>query len=229
MEQVHVGSANGKKGMPCRGRIMYLRYASLSIAVMATLMASGCHTMGPYAGHPGSYPAGYAADCGACVDGCGGCETACYPAGPLQAFHNWRTGVLHGHGCGSIYRGEWLSTPPGNCDPCCDPYGGTPGYGHAHHWHPGRLLVHLYGKRFCGGCGFSHAGYGCAEPGGCYDGDCGCQGEVISEGEYIEPTSSARMATGMKPQPASMRPTPSRTRNATTPSRSRITREAGNR
>ncbi|MCH2180986.1 MAG: hypothetical protein MK108_03190 [Mariniblastus sp.] len=205
---------------------MYLRYASLSIAVMATFMASGCCTMGPYAGHPGNYPMGYASDCGECVDGC---ETACYPPGPLHAVHAWGRGVLHGHGCGSIYRGEWLSTPPSHGDPCWDPCSGLQAYGYGHHWHPGKFLGHLYGKRFCGGCGLGHVDYGCAQPGGCYDGDCGCQGEVISEGEYIEPSSSARMATGMAPQRATMSPSTSRSQGNSAPSRSRITRDAGSR
>ena len=219
--------------MPCRGRIMYLRYASLSIAVMATFMASGCCTVGPHAGHPGQYPIGYAGDCGECVDGCSSCEAGYYPPGPLQAFHNWRMGVFQGNGCGGVYRGEWLSTPPGHCDPCGDPCVGPQGYGYGygHYWHPGKLLCHLYGKRFCDGCGLSHPGYGCVQPGGCYEGDCGCQGKVITEGEYIEPTSSAsaRMATGMTPKRASLPPTTSRSQSTGVPSRSRITRDAGNR
>ena len=212
---------------------MYLRFSSLLITVIAAVMASGC-CMTPNAGRFDHYPVGCETNCGECNDCGGGYGSGNYvPQGPFEAVGMWRRSLFHGDGCGQIYRGEWMSTPPAACDPCGDPCGGSYGgprvNSYGHHLYPGMLLGRLYGKRLCGECGLSHFGYGCAEPGGCYEADCGCQEEFISEGEYIEQTSSARMATSMTPKRATAPPTTRRSRTTSVPSRSRITRDAGTR
>ena len=213
---------------------MYLRFATLLIGVIATAMASGCATMGPYGSRLNSYPAGCETNCGDCNNCSGEYGFGTHlPRGPLEAMHIWRTNLFHGNGCGEVYRGEWMSTPPAVNDPCCNTGCGdcSPTYGqhYGHHFQPGLILGHLYGKRLCGQCGLSHLGIGCAQPGGCYESDCGCQGEIINQGEYIEPTSTARMAVGMTPKRAAT-PSPARSvRTAPVKSRSGITRAAGNR
>ncbi|MDG2184691.1 MAG: hypothetical protein P8K79_03365 [Mariniblastus sp.] len=208
---------------------MYLRFSSLLITVIAAVMASGC-CMTPNAGRFDHYPVGCETNCGECNDCGGGYGSGNYvPQGPFEAVGMWRRSLFHGDGCGQIYRGEWMSTPPAACDPCGGSYGGTRVNSYGHHLYPGMLLGRLYGKRLCGECGLSHFGHGCAEPGGCNEADCGCQEEFISEGEYIEQTSSARMATSMTPKRATAPPTTRRSRTTSVPSRSRITRDAGTR
>ncbi len=62
-------------------------------------------------------------------DGCSGCSTAnscgcddCgqrpIPNGPLEELQIMRRSLICGGGCGEVYYGEWLSTPPDCCDPC---------------------------------------------------------------------------------------------------------------
>ena len=136
--------------------------------------------------------------CGA-AGGCGDCDGVCYgqqviPAGPLDSLHQMRKNLVCGSGCGGVYRGEWISTPPDCQDPCC----GTEFVGGATPcrpfclqpcWQPGMLLRHLYGSRFCDS-GVSQPSCGCGLA-SC-DGDC--EGEMmttIDDGEFSQMDSPA--------------------------------------
>lgn len=99
--------------------------------------------------------------------------------GPLDALRNARRRMACGAGCGEVYQGEWISTPPMASDPCCDSQfvgGAVPCQPFC--WQPGTLLRGLYGQRFCSGnqssapcaCGVSTCG--------------GCSAGVVTQ-EYI--------------------------------------------
>lgn len=110
---------------------------------------------------------------GCATGGCNSCDgpiaTQC-ATGPLDALRNARRRLACGAGCGEVYQGEWISTPPNVSDPCvgnqfvggavpCRPFC----------WQPGTLLRGLYGQRFCSGdqssapcgCGVTTCGGGC--------------------------------------------------------------------
>jgi hypothetical protein len=212
---------------------MYLRLASLLITATAALMFSGCCCVPPMGG--GCFN-GYPTSCETDCNGCETCGTTDYgmgygvPRGPLETMQMWRSNLFCGSGCGDIYQGEWRGTLPNGADMCCgDQWGGAAYPCLPACWHPGLLLGNLYGKRLCGGCGDSYGACGCGgmTSGGGYQSDCGCSEDVYSEAEYIESTSSARMARQGVPTPmrASRPPTTSRPQGV--PSRSRITRAAG--
>ena len=130
------------------------------------LLASGC--CGPMGCGPG---------CGAgpCYD----CDGVAPPMamGPLDHLRNCRKQLVCGSGCGEVYRGEWMSTPPDCNDPCCGGQfvgGAVTARPFCHQ--PGSLLAglcgNLYGGRVCKDCGV-----GCSS--------CGCGGQV--GGGYVEP------------------------------------------
>jgi len=91
--------------------------------------------------------------------------------GPLDALRNARRNMACGSGCGEVYQGEWISTPPLASDPCaCGQFvGGSGARCQPFCWQPGNLLRGLYGQRFCSGsrsstpcpCGTSACGGGC--------------------------------------------------------------------
>ena len=135
-------------------------FCTLAVAVLA----SGC--CGPMGCGPG---------CG--IDNCYDCDgaTQLNPyMGPMDTLRQMRQRVVCGSGCGEVYRGEWMSTPPDCVDPCCgDKFVGGAYPARPFCWQPGALLsllcpTNIYGGRFCDGCGESFA-------------TCDCGG-----GEYIE-------------------------------------------
>ncbi len=135
-----------------------------------------------------------------CGPGCG--TTSCYdcdgtsgraiPYGPIDALRQAKRNLVCGGGCGETYVGEWRSTPPDACDPCCgDQFVGGATPCRPFCWQPGALLSTLpglYGGRFCSGAE-SSVDCGCATD--CCDGGCGVVGGevydsgVISGGEVI--------------------------------------------
>ena len=165
-----------------------VRILSISIALAAVVSMSGC-LMGPCGG---------GGHCNSC-DGYVGPGMLHHPG---DGFRHWRRSLTCGAGCGDTYYDEWYSTPPDCVDPCpqFDCGGGCGGCGHCgsvcgcgcgceligHHGDHGTrilnglgaLVAGLYGKRFCGACGYA------------YD-DCGCDGgyiggEIIEDGGYID-------------------------------------------
>ena len=118
-------------------------------------------------------------------------------AGPAQSMRAFRRSMTCGAGCGETYFGEWRSTPPDCCDPCPPEFSGggyvdCGGCGQCNHCagfgvRPllavGLAVQAVYGKRFCGDCGYAWSDCGCgpAACGGC--GSCGdCAGGAIIEG-----------------------------------------------
>lgn len=136
-------------------------------------------------------PMGYSGHCNNC-DGCndGGYY---YGMGPGHAFRQWRRSLTCGAGCGETYYDEWYSSPPECEDPCpqfagkvnnrsgfnggCLDCGGGSNCGVCG-VRPLRtiagLAVGLYGKRFCGDCGYDYDD--------CCCGDGGFAGETVIEG-----------------------------------------------
>lgn len=188
------------------GLNMYARISALVITGIATAMAAGCCCD----------PVGYG-----CVDGYG-CDdgySRVVPYGPLQGLNQLRKRMVCGSGCGEVYLGEWRSTPPDACDPCCGPDwvgGAVPCEPFCFRWRPGALLGALYGKRFCGECGEHFGDCACLEPAvGCDCGgevigpemggvmtpaaDCGCAGTMPAQrpGQVYSPM--APMARGSRP------------------------------
>ena len=90
-------------------------------------------------------------NCNDC-DGLG--HGSCIPYGPLDALRQMKRSLVCGSGCGEVYFGEWLNTPPDCADPCCGDQwvgGATPCRPFCWQWQPGMLLRGLYGGRFCDG------------------------------------------------------------------------------
>lgn len=161
------------------------RFLLLTIAVAAVVSMPGC-LLGPHGG------CGQCNSCDSFVQG----ETIHHS--PLDSFRAWRRSLSCNSGCGETYWDEWYSTPPDCVDPCptdccetgfsdcgctgscgCDLVGG---YGPAVrplHF-VGAVVAGLYGKRFCGGCGYGYDECGC--------GDGFIDGEIIEGGEYMEGT-----------------------------------------
>lgn len=129
-------------------------------------------------------PIGCGVGCGLPGDSCSDCSggysaTPPIPYGPFDALRQWKRSLVCGGGCGEVYYGEWMSTPPDANDPCC----GSQFVGGATKcapfcWQPGALFGNLYGRRYSdgselmGGCGDTGCGgYGCDS----------CGGEIIGE------------------------------------------------
>lgn len=159
-------------------------YLSL-VCLAVSFMSVGC--CGPRGIGPG---------CG--VSDCYDCDGVGYgeriiPQRPLDGLRQMRKNLVCGSGCGEVYYGEWISTPPDCADPCCDDQfvGGAvkcrPGC-----WQPGSLLRNLYGGRNCSGDA-SSAPCGCGDS-GC-DGGCHA-GSAVTTGNYFE-TASPTMAPAM--------------------------------
>ena len=151
----------------------------LSATVVFAVVFSGC-CCGPYGGC-GPVGAGIG---GGCVTDCNDCDGGTCSAGrpmvygPLQHLAQMRKSLVCGGGCGEVYYGEWQSTPPDACDPCCgDQFvgGAVPCNPFCWTWRPGQLFYGffggLYGQRFCHGCGNDFGSCGC---GSVVDSGCGC-------------------------------------------------------
>lgn len=103
---------------------------------------------------------------GNCYD-CDGTAGRPIPYGPLDGFRQMRRQLAcGGGGCGEVYVGEWISTPPHVHDPCCgDQFVGGASFCRPFCWQPGSILSSLrLSGRFsdgggCGGCGGCHDGY----------------------------------------------------------------------
>lgn len=176
------------------------RILSIVITSAVILSMSGC-VLGPSVG----------GQCNSC-DGYSGGQMS---GGPGASFLEWRKGLTCGPGCGETYYDEWHSSPPdcedpcpqfaggggscgggscggcGSCGPCLNggcggSCGGSCGGGIQPIRTIAGLAVGLYGKRFCGECGYD-TGDCCCDTGGCDTGCCdgGCGGEIISEGPVI--------------------------------------------
>lgn len=138
----------------------------LLVTTISTLgLMSGCCT-------PGLMGPG----CGVAGDHCYDCEGGFGPrqplaTGPIDALRNMRRSLVCGGGCGEVYYGEWISTPPHCQDPCHgDQFvgGGVPGRPFC--WQPGALLGNFYGTRF--------------DDGGCQD----CGSEMVDSGVIVDQT-----------------------------------------
>lgn len=87
--------------------------AACSAIVLATLFATGCCCIDrPYC--PTGCNDGFDPVLGSC-SGCGSCGGECGGHTPTQVT---RHRLTCGSGCGELYWGEWISTPPDPCDPC---------------------------------------------------------------------------------------------------------------
>lgn len=156
---------------------MQLKKISMSILAGLALMAVGC--CGPVG--PGCHVGGGCTNC----DDVGFGRPIAY--GPLDGLRQLRKSMVCGAGCGETYFGEWRSTPPDACDPCCDDEwvgGATPCRPfHLGLWRPGAIATTLYGKRFCNDCGEPFDECGCD--------DCG-HGDVLipSDGVIIQEQSA---------------------------------------
>jgi hypothetical protein len=152
-----------------------------ALGIVVSISFSGCmgiHQLGP----------GVQDYC----DQCDGCSERPIPCGPLDGMAQIRRSLVCSGGCGEVYYGEWISTPPDCEDPCgdcqewtggcrekCLPCGRFSG-----------LLSGLVGKRLrcddskglfdiCDLCGQAECESGCDTCSGC-DGD-----EVSYEGNSI--------------------------------------------
>ena len=167
-----------------------MRFSLLMTGLSIAILSSGC--CGPMA-CGGGYNTGGCDDC----DGTAGRPI---PMGPLDGLRNFRQSlVCGGGGCGETYIGEWISTPPDDCDPCCGTQfvgGATPRQPFC--WQPGSLIgsLNFYGQRYCSGAeskGCAECGGGCGTPGEYFEGS-EYSGEVISSGVSGCATCAARQS-----------------------------------
>jgi hypothetical protein len=117
----------------------------LSLLVISVASTGCCGSFGP--------------GCGALNGGCYDCDGGFGPryqaSGPIDALREAKRSLVCGGGCGEVYYGEWISTPPYCNDPCCgDQFTGggvraQPFCTPFSALRPRNLLVNLYGKRFC--------------------------------------------------------------------------------
>ncbi len=163
------------------------RFLLLTMSLVALISMPGC-VLGPRGG------------CGQCNTCDGFVEQGQIHNSPIDSFRAWRRGLTCSVGCGETYWDEWYSTPPDCVDPCpgdccetgfvdcgcagpcgCDLVGGYGGHGVRPLELVSGLLTGLYGKRFCGACGYDFDECGCGGGGGGY-----MEGQIIDGGEYIE-------------------------------------------
>ncbi len=139
-----------------------IRFSLLIAGLLVALLSVGC--CGPMGCGPGCGPVA----CNDCNGDCG--QTI--PYGPLDGMRQFKRSLVCGGGCGEAYIGEWISTPPDACDPCCgDQWVGGATACRPFCWQPGALLsrLNLYGKRWsasgdccgvdCCGCDSCDQGY----------------------------------------------------------------------
>lgn len=175
-------------------------------AILLTACAGAVGCCGPMGCGPG---------CGLANSGCNDCEGGFGPrqplaSGPIDALRNMRRSMVCGGGCGEVYYGEWLSTPPDCADPCC----GTQFVGGATKcspfcWQPGLLIGNLYGKRVddcgcatcgetgCDDCGETMAYEGSAVGSGCTN-CASAQGATLNR---MAAASTSKVAQNEPPQP----------------------------
>lgn len=147
------------------------------LTVLAGLCLTGCCT-----------PIGPGCTTGNCHD-CDGTAGRPIPYAPFQNIK--RQLICGGGGCGEVYIGEWISTPPDCCDPCCgDQWVGGAVPSRPFCWQPGSLLnLQRFSGRFDEGhddgecCGDSVA-------------DSSYFDEGYSDGGYIESTGHPQHSTG---------------------------------
>ena len=133
-----------------------------------------------------------------CNDCNGGCSSPQYIAnGPIDAIRNARRRLVCGSGCGEVYVGEWISTPPDAVDPCygdqfvggatkCRPFC------RSFCWQPGSLLVGLYGRRTCTGVQSSTP---CPCGSGLCDRICSRRGCGVASSPVYSPVTSAPVSS----------------------------------
>ena len=134
-------------------------------------------------------PMGVGPGCG--VSNCYDCDGVGYgdrviPMRPLDGLRQMRKNLVCGSGCGEVYYGEWISTPPDCADPCCGEQfvgGATPCRPGC--WQPGILLRSLYGGRNCTG-EQSSTPCGCGDH--ACDGGCSFVSSVTSGGYVSSPS-----------------------------------------
>lgn len=115
---------------------------------------------------------------GNCFD-CDGTAGRPLAHGPLDGLRQMKRQLTcGGGGCGEVYVGEWISTPPNVCDPCCgDRFVGGATPCRPFCWQPGSLLASLrLSGRFSDGCGTDNCG--------CHD---GFQDDYFSHGAVDGP------------------------------------------
>lgn len=160
----------------------------LILMTLGAVFCSGCCT-----------PLGCGPGCDALQGGCYDCDGSGgrpLPCGPLDALRQARRSLVCGGGCGEVYYGEWISTPPYANDPCCgDQFTGCATRCTPFCVPPGSLLaaltVGLYGKRFdCGGS--------CSECCGA-EADCGCGSATSDHTPSPGCATCASRAMGMGP------------------------------
>lgn len=167
----YAGSEMSHDRMPHRGRVMHADYT----------VDEGCTSCGS-GGHLGGIGSGAGHSC----DGSVGCTPHCdrceggksMPIGSMRGMpllERLKSRFACGDGCGEVYIGEWISTPP-TPDPC-DQCGNFTGQCNHMMFRPDRQPVRntlrgIAGLRFAGGCNSC----GTAE----CDGGCG-NGYVESE------------------------------------------------
>ena len=206
------------------------RYLLATFILAATLSFSGC-VMGPCGG-------GHCNDCdGASASACG--NRVLGNGRPGAAFRNWRKGLTCGSGCGEVYYDEWSSTPPDCVDPCPDFAGGGCGTGVAcgcgvRSCRGGcgfrplravkRIVVGLYGKRFCGDCGHGVDSCSCDDPYSGYSGGACCDGCASSGGGGGCSTGNCSVAPMATTQIASN--VPMSNRQSSTARQQMLTRQA---
>lgn len=148
-------------------------------------------------------PCGFGPGCAALDGGCQDCEGGFGPralaTGPLDAIRQAKRSLVCGGGCGEVYYGEWISTPPYATDPCgdagcavrCAPFCWSPGA-----LLPGALISGLYGKRFADDCGTGDCGCG-----DCFAGDCdSCGGSVLDSGAPVSAGCASCASGGLARQ-----------------------------
>jgi len=218
-----------------------MRYLMILSLLAVAMNSVGC--CGPMACGPG---------CGALSGGCYDCDGSFGPrpaSGPIDALRQAKRSLVCGGGCGEVYYGEWISTPPHCDDPCCgDQFVGgavraQPFCTPCAALRPGNLIVGLYGKRFCDTCGtaasgdsstggYDDFGGGCSSCGGSEVIESPSPGTPVASGcsscaaqaqLQVRPMQQSRVAHQAPPAPQSMaRPvqrTAARTATTQTPVR----------
>ena len=183
-----------------------------SLAILVTVLLSGCMCI---------------QDVGTgCMDPCDQCDSCGprpIPRNPCEGLRQIRRSIVCGGGCGEVYYGEWLSTPPDCVDPCdsCQNWSGGCGEKCFPCVRLHSLLSCLVGKRLhcddahdvfdiCRICGQARCESGCDTCSSCGGGDSGDDGDSIisddgSWSEQYESSSDTSMphvsSSQFKPMP----------------------------
>ena len=194
---------------PRRGGATMIRAICWLVCISSCLASIGC--CGPLVcGGP----------CGS--TGCHDCDGVGYgerviPYRPLDGLRQLRKNIVCGSGCGEVYVGEWISTPPDCSDPCCgDQFVGGATPCRPGCWEPGLLLRNLYGGRFCDGA-----------LGDCCDcGVTGCDGGCHNDGTWIEEGTVPSESPTPAARPAENIPNPDQAQRQRRPATDNLTRAA---